>query len=215
MDADSVYNKWNDWLSTIYSDIQGVLINRHIFREVQQIIRANPKIQIDSSFFEWMVNVYAAAAVIGVRRQLDEDQDSISFARLLGEIMASPKVLSRERFVALYKGSVIPNKYAHHDFDKFSGPGGSYVDPVPVQADLSTLRQKAARIRKYANKRIAHFDKSDFKHLPTYADLDESLDYLEALLKKYLLLFRAEGHGSIVPVWQYDWKEIFRLPWIE
>ena len=48
-----------------------------------------------------------------------------------------------------------------------------------------------------------------------YVELDDCLDCLEKLLKKYLLLFTAEAHLYIVPIWQYDWKEIFRRPWIE
>lgn len=101
--ADAIFAKWDGWLSTIHGEIQGLLVNRHIFREVQAIIQANPKIQLASSFYQWMGNTYATAAVIGVRRQLDKDPDSVSFARLLGEVATNPQVLSRERYVALYK----------------------------------------------------------------------------------------------------------------
>lgn len=215
MNEDALFNLWNEWLSTILTDVRGLLINRHIFQEVQKIIRSNAKIQLESSFYEWMGNVYAASAVIGVRRQLDMDKRSISFARLFDEIIKNPQVISRERFTALYKGSVVPKSYAHRDFDRFSGPGGSHVNPELVKVDLSVLEQKAEGIRKFANKRIAHFDKSEFRQVPTYVELDECLDYLEELLKKYLLLFRAEGDLRIVPTWQYDWQQIFRLPWIE
>jgi len=215
MDQDHRFNVWNEWLTTIHADVQGLLINRHIFREVQQIIQTNPKIQLASSFYEWMGNVYATAAVIGVRRQMDTDKDSISFARLLGEILGTPQILSRERYVRLYKGSHIPEEKAHRDFDKFSGAGGPYVDRGFISVQLSTLKEKTERIRKFANKRIAHFDRSEFTKLPTYGELDDSLDYIEDLLKKQLLLLRAEAHRNIVPVWQYDWKEVFRRPWIE
>lgn len=211
--ADAIFSKWDGWLSTIHREVQGLLVNRHIFREVQAIIQANPKIQLASSFYEWMGNTYATTAVIGVRRQLDKDPDSISFARLLGEVAANPEILSRGRYVALCKTN--PRDLADKDFDRLAGNGAAHIDPSVPRAKLGKLEDIAKRIGKYATKRIAHFDKSEFKNLPTYAELDECLDYLEGLLKRYLLLFRAQAHTTIVPVWQYDWKQVFRRPWIE
>jgi len=91
---------------------------------------------------------------------------------------------------------------------------GSHFDFSGADKDLEVLLAKARRIRDHVNKRVAHFDRAGFAELPTYAELDECLDYLEDLLKKYLAVFGAEGHTRIVPVWQFDWKEIFRRPWI-
>lgn len=160
-----------------------------------------------------MGNTYATTQVIGVRRQLDRDPDSISFARLLGEVAANPHVISRKRYVALYKTMLLD--LGNKAFDRLAGSGATYIDPTVPTAELAKLEALAARIRKYANKRIAHFDKSDFKALPTYAELDECLDYLEELLKRYVRLLRAKSYTTIVPVWQYDWKQVFRSSWIE
>ncbi len=204
-----------DWLNTIHLDVRGLLINRYIFREVQQIIRSNSKIQLESSFYEWLGNIYATAAVIGVRSQLDAGTICISFAGLLIEMQATPEILSRERYVSLYKTSKLPNEVAHRHFDKLAGESRSHFPAETIEADFSSFRQKAESIRKYANKRIAHLDRSEFKELPTYAELDDCLDYLESLLKKYLRLFTADAYVHIVPAWQYDWQEIFRRRWIE
>lgn len=215
MSYDTQFEKWNKWLDAIYNDVQGLLVDRYIYQEVQKIIRANPKIQVESSFYEWMRNVYATSAVIGVRRQLDKDKKSISFMRLLEEIRNKPEIISRKRYISLYSNSVLPKDFAHHDFDRLFGKDRAYINPKMVGKDMDLLNMKTEKIKKFANKRIAHFDKSDFKNLPTYAELNECLDYLEKLLKKYLSIFRAEAHIKIVPVWQYDWKQIFKYPWIE
>ena len=34
------------------------------------------------------------------------------------------------------------------------------------------------------------------------------------LVMKYRLLLKADGSDSLVPTWQYDWKAVFREPWI-
>src|SRR6266850_2902607 len=101
--GDDQFKKWDRWLEKIKGDITRLSVNRHIFWEVQEIIKRNAKIQKPSSFYEWMGNLYATDAVIGVRRLLDKDDRSISLARLLTEIQEKPEVLSRARFLALYR----------------------------------------------------------------------------------------------------------------
>lgn len=220
---DEQFAAWDQWLEHIKDEVTRLAVNKHIFWEVQEIIKANPKIQKPSSFYEWMGNVYATDAVIGIRRLLDPDirRRSISFVRLLTEIKNSPEVLSRTRFLSLYRHADHPfdvqrfwEKRAHKDFDKFAGEGKPHVDPALIEANLSMLKEKAKNLHHYANKRIAHFDTGEFTTLPTFKELNDCLEFLEVLLKKYMLLFRAVAYKQALPVWQYDWKAIFREPWI-
>jgi len=102
-DSDAIFRRWNGWLEKIKDEVTRLLVNRHIFWEVQEIIKANTRIQKPSSFYEWMGNVYATDAVIGVRKQIDLHKRSISFARLFTDIANSPGILSRDRFVAMYR----------------------------------------------------------------------------------------------------------------
>jgi hypothetical protein len=69
-------------------------------------------------------------------------------------------------------------------------------------------------VKTFADKRIAHYDSRAPRLLPTFKELDACIDHLEALLKKYLRLFRGEGESSVLPTWQYNWKEIFEIPWL-
>jgi hypothetical protein len=220
---DEQFATWDRWLEHIKGEITRLVVNRHIFWEVQEIIKKNAKIQKPSSFYEWMANVYATDSAIGVRRLLDPDHKniSISLARLFTEIQGKPEVISRSRFLNLYKNSDYPvemksflEKSANQSFDKFAGEGKSYIDPSLVASDLSTIQEKAKNLHRYANKRIAHFDRGEFTELPTFNELNECLDSLESILKKYMLLFRAVAYTRVLPVWQYDWKAIFRESWI-
>ena len=94
-------------------------------------------------------------------------------------------------------------------------PQVSSIPPNEVDKDLSELQKKSKVIKGYVDKTVAHLDKSKAKKLPTYKELNECLDYLEKLLKKYLRLFRATHFANIVPIPQYNWKEIFTRSWIE
>jgi hypothetical protein len=223
---DDRFNKWNKWINLILSEIRGLSIDRNIFWEVQDIIKNNPNIQKPSKFYNFLRNIYAASALMGIRRQLKIDKDSISFARLLQEISDTPKILSRTRFFAYYKGSTIEKiairmgstveEFASRDFDKFAGKKKNYVDPELIKLDFEELKSKAQKCEKYADRRVAHFDKKVISNIPTFVDLDNCIDYLEILMKKYYFLFRASSLTSILPISQnkYDWKTIFKKAWI-
>ncbi len=210
---DQQFKKWDMWLGKIHEDVENQLISRYIFWEVQSIIDANPRIQQPSAFYGWMGTVYAATGAAGVRRQLDLDKQSISLIRLLEEIINRPGVLSRKRFVALwlFKDPSL-ERSAHLWFDELVGPGKPQIDPSVVEAEVKELRNKAKILERFATKRVAHLDKNPPKRLPTYEELDACLDYMEILLKKYVMLLRAERYD--LPVWVTDWKAVFRESWI-
>ncbi len=139
---------------------------------------------------------------------------------LLGEICKIPKTLSRNRFVSLYKTDRTKNSsldmdfLANEDFNEFAGCGCEYIDSTLVHQDFIELKRKVNTIEDYADKRLAHFDKSPPDVIPTFEELDECIDFLEHLMQKYYLLFRGEGLLAILPVYPSAWKDIFREPWI-
>ncbi len=207
------FDKWNKWLDVIHLEITSLSRYRNIFWEVQKIIKNNPKIQKPSSFYEFLGASYIAFALMGIRRQIKINDDSISFARLLNEICDTPAILSRNRFIALYNGSTA-ERFANSDFDKFADKAGNHVDPSLVRKDLENLRNKFKELEKYADRKIAHLDRRKPKIIPKLKDVDDCINYLEELTKKYILLFRAKSIVSILPTYQYDWKAIFREPWL-
>ncbi|MBE3128544.1 MAG: hypothetical protein IMZ60_02575 [Actinobacteria bacterium] len=223
---DDKFNKWNKWIDVILSEITRLSIDRNIFWEVQEIIKNNPKIQKPSKFYNFLRNIYTASALMGVRKQVKIDKDSISFARLLQEICDTPKILSKKRFFANYKGSTVEKiaklmestveEFESRNFDQFVGKTVNYVDPELIELDLKKLKLEAQKCEEYADRRVAHFDKKVICNIPTYEELDSCIDYLEILMKKYYLLFRASHLNSILPVSQdkYDWKAIFKEVWI-
>lgn len=213
-EQDAKFKKWEGWLKTIHEDIRELLVRKYIFNEVQDIIKSNPKIHKPSSFYDWLSIVHSVDISIGIRRQLDADKKSVSFTRLLTAIIEEPDILSRERFVKLYPDEEYRQDYGHKDFDDFSGEGNDYVDPELVKADLKNLQESGKDIREFANKRVAHHSQNPPSKPLTDTKVVACLDLLENLLIKYELLFHAATYVGILPVWQHDWKEIFREPWI-
>ena len=205
--------KWIRWLDVIKEEIQLLVISKHLFWSVQDMIKKNPRIQIGSDFYNFLGNWYVAYSVMGVRRQVKVDSQSISFARLLTDISENPELLSRAYYTSLYAGSTA-EPWADRDFDRLVGVGEPHIRASTVRDELSSLRDTARSCEELADRRIAHRDKRPMKKLPKFHELDQCIDFLDSLYCRYLLAFHAQAMDTLMPTYQYDWQEIFRVPWI-
>jgi hypothetical protein len=210
---DSKLREWLKWLKVIHDEVKDLVTSKDIFWKVQNIIKTNRRIHQPSAFYSYLGNTYVSHAVMGVRRQLKVDNQSVSFARLLEEIVDSPQTLSREYYVSLYKGSPVED-LAEVEFDKFSGTSHVHVCPHMVCMDLAQIKEVGRRCEDFADRRVAHRDKRNPKVLPTFDDLDTCIDILDKLYVKYHCMFHAQGNGSLMPTDQNDWTAVFREPWI-
>jgi len=212
---DSKLCKWLGWLKKIHDEIQQLIINRNIFWEVQDIIKNNKEIHKPSSFYTYLGDTYIAYISIGIRRQvkIDVKKQSISFSRLLAEIEESPAILSRKYYVGLYKTSAVESR-ADEDFDQFCGDDKNCISSDMVASDLRELNSVASIVEDFADKRIAHHDKRKPKVLPRFDQVDQCLNTLDKMYCKYHLVFHAEYMRSLIPTYQYDWKSIFTVPWL-
>lgn len=211
---DSRLRKWLRWLKVVHDDIQQLLIKKNIFWEVQDIIKNNSEIHKPSSFYRYLGDTYIAYISIGIRRQVKIDKQSISFARLLTELAQTPTSLSRKYYVGLYKGSTVEH-HADRDFDRFCGNDKNCISSDMVVSDLDELILTASVVEDFADKLIAHRDKRQPKVLPRFDQVDQCLDTLDQLYCKYRGVFHASAMSSLMPVYQYDWKKIFTVPWLK
>ena len=204
--------KWDCWLEVIYNDMVHQAASRAVFRETMAIVRENPAIPKDSDFFEFLEQWYVDSIVMGLRRQIKVDADSVSLAGLLNDICLNSAFLSRARFVALYPTE--QQKFANTAFDKHVGVGASHIDAGAVRADIDKLRSLAQRCEEYADRFVAHCDKRGFSATPTYEELDEAIDFAESLLQRYYLLLRADSLVSVKPTFIHPWKRVFEVAWV-
>jgi hypothetical protein len=236
---DKTFRTWTGWIDTIRKDVTDLVIGKHVFWEVQDIIKANLAIQKPSSFYGWLGMMYTAWGSMAVRRQLDND--SVSLKKLLSEMANSPELVSRQRYVSAYAATLTGNsehvsplpsaaseaqggahvftraeaeRIANRGFDKFAGRGNPYVPKDAVERDISQLREVGENVKVFADKNIAHLVDFQPKALPTFNDLDDCVNVIEALVIKYEQILKRSAPHSLLPTWQYDWKAIFYEPWI-
>ena len=131
---DTKLKEWLGWLKIIEGEVRDLVMVKRTFHEIQQLIKDNPALHQSNSFYDYLSRTYVSHVVIGVRRQIKCDKQSISMARMFKELIETPEVLTRSYYVGLYKGSVVEN-FADRDFNKFAAPmKPQHIDPSFVTA---------------------------------------------------------------------------------
>jgi len=206
--------KWRRWHERIGNDLGWLLTSHDIFEEIQSVIKSNKKIQLPTLFYRWICDNYAARVSTGLRRLSDSDKRTISLYRLIEDISENPEAITRDYYTSDYPREEMD--LTDWDFDNFADKGSKFISTFKLGKDMKRLKRDTTRIRKYANKWIAHCDLNRVQlQLPTYREVGEALKRVDELYCKYSLLITRAGTTTRKPVLQYDWKEPLRHPWIE
>jgi hypothetical protein len=206
--------KWRNWIEIITSEVRDLVHYKEIFFETHNIIDANSDIHCPSSFYDFLRIGWVSFAAMAVRRQIKSKDGSISLCQLLEEIVEHPFVITLKSFADLYKTTLYP-ELAELDFKQFKSKEGDFVDSQIVRADLLSVRSSAKVIEVFADKRLAHRDRSELESVGTFDELHAAIETLHQVTIRYRLLFLAIGGSSLIPTHQYDWKAIFYHPWIK
>lgn len=212
----NIRRKWRRWLERIGDDVGWLLTSHDIFQEIQRILKSNKNIQAPALLHDWIVDNYAARVSMGIRRLSDHDKRAISLYRLIKEIADNADALTRDWFVSKYPKMMRQVKLATRDFDNFANKGEIKVSRNKLKIDMKRLDKDTNRIRKFANKYIAHCDINRTNlQVPTYEDVNKVLSDVDSLFCKYWLLLKRGGLSTRKPSIPYDWEEPLRHPWLE
>jgi hypothetical protein len=218
MRTDPCFEKWCAWLRIIEHDVSMLLFHRRIFSETKDIVEKNNRIDLNHPYFSFFVITYMDSVVMGIRRQTKDDQDSISLARLLGQVAKKPQLVTRSDHYELYEnfrdriGSRIVDKLRQQTFDKYAFPGSEFIDSARVTSDRDELKEICKEAETFADRRVAHWDR---REPPADLNLDtifKALDTLETLIMRYHVLFFAE-EISLTPGLPCPISDVFREPW--
>jgi hypothetical protein len=204
------------WLERIFKDVQDLMVDHHIFWAVQDIIKSNEVLtRTPSHFYQWMGTNFTASAAIAVRRQADNDKQAVSLRGLLEELKTYPQLFSRQYHTGLYKAPGMPKDYADSCYDRIVGEGRTELDPAMVQIEIDDLVAKTDAIKHYVDRKIAHYDPRGLTQaVPTFNDLEDAIRVLDTLVRRYHLIMKGGWMNTLMPVFQYDWQDIFKVAWI-
>src|SRR5207245_2006899 len=83
---DRLYAKWNVWFDQLDTETINLVIQRHMYGELGQIVEANSRLQQPNHFLYWLTVWYSSAMSVAIRKLVDPRKDVISYRRLLEEI---------------------------------------------------------------------------------------------------------------------------------
>lgn len=205
---DRVFQKLLKWISLLENQATEVHEQRLVFERVRAIVQKNPKIN-GNVFFEHLNIWYSSSIAIAIRRLVDKNVQSISYVSFLKMIENNPRAISRSRIVQAWNG----HHLANDAFSEYAGNDKEFLPAGFVDPDLKSLLSRTKVITTFADKLIAHNDSGPTPKIPTFADLTEALNCLEAMHNKYAA-FLTGYSVSLTPSIVYPWENIFREAWI-
>lgn len=214
--SNDITAEWQVMSKRIENALTDLRVDQVIFNGFLEIVESNTELPKNNLFIVWAWRNYLFNAAMAIRRQLSTDSRDASLINLLESIKKQPHALSRERYASLFKDTGFENDatFINQGFDNAVGKGRNSLDQSDIAKDIEDLKAVAEPLRIYATKTLAHADRNadSIETLPTIRDLNDSIDLIERVYKKYYFLLNA---GSIVfpEVAQIPWKEIFLKPW--
>ena len=144
---------------------------------------------------------------------MDHDRRSLSILRFLEDILANVSVVTRDAYVAMYRPE--HRDLAHRHFSTLVSGKHKALPPSVVRRDLRLMERAERRIRTFVNKRLAHLElRTRRRRLPKYGELSQTVQLMESVLLKYRRLLCADSPTTLLPTWQYNWKQVFYVPWV-
>lgn len=225
MPADQLWEEWRNDLERIRQDIHELFSSRRTFRDIAAVFEQNKRLQeVGGYLWDWMRISYASYVVMRVRRETDDQGNTINLHQLLKEIETRPDVVTRGRFfemLNLPEGHFLQEvnqRYFTNTWMPIGSPASDnpvdQIDPSRVREDRGALQVAAERVREVANKDVAHRARVDVKDL-TIPEVDAAFDAIEATLTKYYTLLHGASLMQAEPVPQFDTRAVFTFPWIE
>jgi hypothetical protein len=195
-------------------DIQTVYFHRSMYDGLQKIVDNYEQRDKECLFFAFLQNVFIDSLVMGVRRQIKRDQDSISLVRLLCELIETPEIVTRESYYALWR-RIDPDKssYMARDFSIFAESDAKHIDSSRIKKDLFELQNACNSAVHLADRRVAHKDIRGLDKDVTFEELLASLEVAGKIAKKYYLLFTAQDM-ELYPIphilpWPRPWIDLY------
>ena len=217
-----VWTRWNERMTRVRHELHYVYSTRKKFNDVTSLFENNEKLKsMGCEVYEWMFRMWARDIVIAIRRELDNDTNTVCLGRLLDEMAQRPKVITRARYLGDIPKDDFKYAMLSDTFDGFgiirqsdTAPLTDYLDPVGIAADRRHLGKVAKSVLAYANQLVAH--RSETEHVPvTLGDVNRTVDAIEEIFIKYYAIIVGPSLMGLEPSLIGNWMAPFEIPWLE
>jgi hypothetical protein len=175
---------------------------------------------IGGQVYEWLFHMWARDTIIGIRRELDDDRNTISFGTLLDEMAERPTILTRRKFTGYSTGKevfifqMLDEAFDRYGIVKAADRLDDHIDPKAIRADRRQLDRAAKPVTDYANRLVAHRTPIDEMPL-TYGQLNAAMDAMEPAFTKYYAVVNGGALMGLEPAMIGEWTKPFTIPWVK
>lgn len=224
MGAEDLYARWQAHIERIKSETTYLFTIRHRWREVQRLFSENHELgACGGDVYEWLLGMWGRDAIMGIRRELDDQEGTINLVNMLHEMEARSEVLNRARYLGHLRpeDSAFLVRSMNRDHDGFGAvsrvggkrnPDDDYIAPERIAADREDLQDKTRTVFQYAQRMVAHRTPADHMEL-TVLQINEAVDAIEPVLQKYYCILTAKSLLQAEAAIQHDWMAPFALVW--
>lgn len=214
---------WREYIEIVHRDVTKLLWWRDVDNRFSEFVRTNDHILHGQSDFPAITRQwYSDAACIAIRRLVDQGSEGpvYSLRRLLESMKRYCEAFNRNSVDELLEEPSAP-KY-DPDFRAYivDSVWGKFKDPTEgtdrllsdkIKADLVALEQASAKIKRYADLRIAHHSHEEIPKadIPTWSEVNRCIDVVHDVTKRWIAPLTGAGYSSLVPIFQGDWYDIF------
>lgn len=175
-------SKWLKELKEIHDKVFFLNENNKYFH---QLVKDFNSKKLDFEIFRFCRRNYVTFMAMAVRRLIDRDNRTISLIKILDDLYKNSEAFTRKWFLKQFPGAENESL-----FKKFFGSGESLNKEV-VESDIQKLIFITKKIKDFADKWEAHWDKKRFKvTTPNFNDLDMAVIRIVAIYKKYYYLLK-------------------------
>jgi hypothetical protein len=226
MNADDLYKRWQGLIQHIYKETIFIFTTRYRFREVYKLFEKNEKLQkVGNDVYRWLFGMWGRDALMAIRRELDTQGNTINLWHLMIEIENRPDVLTRRRYVAFLQPDApeFRVRLLNRGFDDRGAlsllagsrdPLDDIIAPERVLADRKYLQARTKKTFDYAQRLVAHRTPFSDDLKVTMTDINDAMDGIEEVFKKYYLILSGNTLFSAEATIQYDWMAAFNIPWL-
>ena len=226
--VEDLIEQWKDDAEQIGIDMNTVWTQWTHMKVLITALERSPKASAHHEAF--YLNTFVLKAVVdqvilGIRRQIDRDKRAHSLSNFLGALIRQPDVYSLDECIATFleRASrwdfVEPTRSqyereAHELYAAVADASGIALDPKVMQRDLSFIPKSCRKMEAIANKHIAHNDRDKHEYQFTITELDEAVNGVKAVIRKYGRLFDGGGAGAGEPDID-EMLALYRFAWLE
>jgi hypothetical protein len=212
---ETTFDKWEQWLEKIESDVEAMVNNQQIYKYFFNVVNANIEhIKANEGFLfcDFVRQCYGVQAASAIRRHIKEDDDSISLMRLLKQIKQCASQFTYDFYLRRYP-VINGQEVQKSKFQEFSDDG-NIISEHKIDDDIQELRNIGLKVSDLVDRIIAHLDKRGVKEQVTYNDIEASINILNKMTCKYIRLITnaVAEYSSLEATIQWDWEKIFSVP---